>query len=263
MLGSLAVRMVRGSVYVGSIAVAGSLLATTTLAGDGGGGTSPWHEYVTYYQEILEYYTREELEAHASGIPSSLHLEDTDDSHVEYAQVGPSEEGIEWIVRLRPLYRTHEKVDAIYHMILILPLPAGADGGDAFTPLEDVQVWQGDEESFEPLIYGGERVLGKRNEVLEETLLPALVGAGTGQIPSLEDTGYTYTVWDAILRYDPDFGERVGGFTTFRYRTDTSVAAPDPGDDRMKGYVITWIPAFGDAVPPYTVRIDVEDPALP
>lgn len=246
----------------GMLLLAALLMAPALAHGsDGGGGTSPWDEYVTYYEKVLEYYTLGELESHAPGLPGSLYIEDTDESRVEYAQAGPSGDGVEWIVRLTPLYRTHEKVDAVYHMILILPLPADADGSDAFAPLEDVQVWQGDAEEFEPLVYGGERVVGKRNEVLEETLLPELVGTGAGQVPSLEGTGYTYTIWDAILRYDPGFGERVGGWTSFRYRTDASIPAPDPGDERFKGYVITWIPAFGDAVPPYSVRIDVKGAA--
>lgn len=253
----IARRLVQAAVVVSLV----TWVAGTARAGDGGGGTRPWDEYVTYYEQVLEYYTREELESHAPGLPSSLHIDPTDESAVTYEQVGPSGDGVEWRVRLAPLYRTHEKVDAVYHMILILPLPADAAGGDAFTALEDVQVWQGDEDSFERLVYGGERVLGKRNEALEDTLLPELVGTGSGEIPSLDGTGYTYTVWDAILQYDADFGERVGGWTSFRYRTDASVSAPDPADDRLKGYVITWIPAFGDAVPPYAVSIDVQDPA--
>jgi hypothetical protein len=35
------------------------------------------------------------------------------------------------------------------------------------------------------------------------------------------------------------------------------VGAPDALDERLKAYVVTWIPALDPSVPPYAVRLDV------
>jgi hypothetical protein len=110
------------------------------------------------------------------------------------------------------------------------------------------------------LIYSGEKVVLKRSHALERTLLPSLVGPGEGQLPSLVGTGYGYTFWDAIVRYDPSYGDTLQTFVDFQYTTEGSIAAPDARDERLKAYVVTWIPALDPSVPPFAVRLDVVAP---
>jgi hypothetical protein len=95
----------------------------------------------------------------------------------------------------------------------------------------------------------------KRNVPLEQSWLPLLAGAPNG-LPDLSRTGYAWTFWDAIVRYDASAGATVRAYGTFRYETDPGVAAPDPADPGNAAYVITWIPTL-DAVPPFAVRLDV------
>jgi hypothetical protein len=99
----------------------------------------------------------------------------------------------------------------------------------------------------------------KRNGPLEKSWLPVLVGARDG-LPDLAGSGYEWTLWDTIVRYDASAGSSLQGFATLRYRAGRSVIAPDPEDPRNAAYVITWIPALGTAVPPFTLRLDVAAP---
>ena len=119
--------------------------------------------------------------------------------------------------------------------------------------------WRAESSSI-PLTYSGEAVTLKRNIFLERTLLPHLIGASSGRLPDLTGTGYDYTLWDTIVRYDASYGDSVEVLADLRYSTDLGVAAPDAADPRLGAYIITWIPAFNaTSVPPYAIRIDVVD----
>ena len=109
-----------------------------------------------------------------------------------------------------------------------------------------------------PFIYSGEKVVLKRNRSLEKQLLPAITGPGYDQLPALDGTGYAYTLWDAIIRYDPQYGDTVQAFAQLRYTTDVDVPAPDPTDERLKAYVLTWLPALDPTIPPFAVRLDIQ-----
>jgi hypothetical protein len=145
----------------------------------------------------------------------------------------------------------------------VLPLPAGSDGRDAFQPLgRGVAVEEGALDRSVPLIYGGEKIVLKRNIGLEKALLPGLIGTSRGAtgLPDLAGSGYHWTAWDAIVARDDAYGDTIEARATLRYRTSASVPAPDPDDPRLAAYLITWIPALPAAVPPYAVRIDVSRP---
>lgn len=210
----------------------------------------------TYYEDVLSSAPAEELFAPSSGVPDGLAFSDSF-ATVEYLDSAGADQTT-WTVRVRGLYRRHERVDAVYHMIAVLPLPVAADGGGAFSALSwGIRPQEGSETAAVHMVYGGEKVVLKRNFALEKTLLPNLVGPSWDQLPSLDDTSYGYTMWDTILLYDPKYGDTVQGFADFSYTTDAGVAAPDASDGRFKAYLITWIPELDPTVPPFTVRMDV------
>jgi hypothetical protein len=85
------------------------------------------------------------------------------------------------------------------------------------------------------------------------------VGGSEG-LPDVSSSGYAWTLWDAIVRYDPSAGSTLEGFGELGYVADASVAAPDPADPRNAAYVITWVPTLDAAVPPFALRLDVVEP---
>ena len=95
---------------------------------------------------------------------------------------------------------------------------------------------------------------------LEKTLLPGLVGSSGSddKLPSLDGTGYAYTLWDTIISYDPSFGDTVEVFADVSYTTDEDVAGPDGDDERLKAYIITWIPGADPGLDPFAIRIDIQ-----
>ncbi len=214
----------------------------------------------TYYQDVVGTAAPSELESTSPGLPTSLQVSDST-ATLQYASTATEDGDLEWTVRVRGLLRNHERVDAVYHMIAVLPVPVDADGRDAFKPLQwGITPREGAPGASVPLIYAGEKLVLKRSRALERTLLPRLVGPDSGQLPSLDGTGYRYGLWDAIIRYDPGYGDSVQVFTDFRYITGPGVAAPDGRDERLKAYVVTWIPALDPSVAPFAVRMDVRDP---
>jgi hypothetical protein len=157
-----------------------------------------------------------------------------------------------WEAEVRVAERPHERLDAVYDLVLALPLPAGS-GSDVWR----MAVREGSRGASAAAVYAGEKVTLKRNAPLEASWLPLLVGAPDG-LPDLEGSGYEWTFWDTIVRYDASAGPTLQGFATVRYAADPSLAAPDPEDPRNAAYVITWIPW----APRFrrTLRLDVAAP---
>lgn len=215
----------------------------------------------TYQEEVAEGMAMQaSAEPIEPGLPTAVQISDSS-AHVDYVVKGENGSGIEWKVRLRDLDRTHERIDDIYQLGLALPLPVDEAGNLAFTPRQwKIKIREGTPGSSVPLIYGGENVVLKRNVTLETQLLPGLVGPGGDQLPDLRGTGYGYTLWDTILGYDPSYGERVQAFANLRYSTGTDVVAPDASDERLKAYILVWIPTLDPSVPPFAIRMDITDP---
>jgi len=188
--------------------------------------------------------------AGAGGLPTALHVVEAAGG-VEYRSAAAGS----WEVEVRVAERPHERVDAVYDLVLALPLPAGS-GSDVWR----IAVREGSRGASAAAVYAGEKVTLKRNATLEASWLPLLVGARDG-LPDLAGSGYEWTLWDTIVRYDASVGPTLQGFATVRYAADPSLAAPDPEDSRNAAYVITWIPALGASVPPFTLRLDVAAPA--
>lgn len=211
----------------------------------------------TYYEGVVQTEGSESLESTDPELPSSLAIHDSTAraSYVEGSRAGS------WTLRIRDLVRPHERVDAVYQMIAVLPLPFDADGQPAFeTHQLGITVREGTASSSRPLTYGGEKVVLKRNVALEKILLPGLIGDfQADKLPPLAGTGYDYTLWDAIVRYDPSHGDTMQLLADLRYTTGGGLPAPDAGDERLKAYVLTWIPAMDPRQPVFSVRIDVED----
>ena len=65
--------------------------------------------------------------------------------------------------------RRHETPNVVYDMIVAIPLPAGANGEDAFTP--DQQTIPVLSAAGTPLVYGGKEVVLHRSYALEKSLL--------------------------------------------------------------------------------------------
>ena len=215
----------------------------------------------SYYEATVRGLSAEERESVDPGLPSALHFADStarvaytldrDDEDDDY-----EDDDLTWTVRIRGLQRSHERIDDVYQMVLVLPLPAGRR---AFRPLHwRIKVREGTEVASVPFIYGGEQVVLKRNRSLEKQLLPAITGPGYDQLPDLEGTGYAYTLWDSIIRYDPQYGDTVQAFAQLRYTTAEHVSAPDPTDERLKAYILTWLPALDPSIPPFAIRMDIE-----
>src|SRR5262249_16965048 len=203
------------------------------------------------------------LASRTPALPQALQIVDAS-ATARFSPVGVAGDQRVWELRIDGFSRNHERVDAVYDMVLVLPLPAGPDGRDAFQPVgRGVAVEEGPPDKSVPLIYGGEKIVLKRNVGLEKTLLAGLVGSGRGAtgLPDLAGSGYHWTAWDAIVARDDGYGDAIEARARLRYRTPASTTAPDAGDPRLAAYLITWIPALPATIPPYAVRIEVGPPA--
>jgi hypothetical protein len=218
-----------------------------------GDGTALALDASSYYEQTLA--TDDALQAGApertapGGLPPALYVVDAAGA-VEYRPAG----GGAWQVRVAVAERPHERADLVYDLVLALALPTGFR-----TSQWRIDVREGDATSSVPVVYAGEKAALKRNVPLEASWLPLLVGAPDG-LPDLSGSGYTWTLWDTIVRYDATAGSTLQGFGRLGYRADASVRAPDPGDPQNAAYVITWVPTLDAAVPPFALRLDVVEP---
>ncbi len=241
---------------IGCVCVLGSPLLLASPAGAIDGATITGGS-ATYYEGVVGGRSASSLESGDTGVPTRLHLSDSDGT-LAYSSVPGAGGRLQWTARIRDLDRPLERVEAVYHVIAILPLPVDAQGRSLAKPTYfGLAPREGTPTASVPLIYSGEKIVLKRSHALERTLLPGLLGPGSDQLPSLAGTGYGYTFWDAIVRYDPAYGDRLQTFVDFQYTTDPGVAAPSAQDERLKAYVVTWIPALDPNVPPFAVRLDV------
>jgi hypothetical protein len=203
----------------------------------------------TYYQQVYAGRASSATAASAAaaeGLPTELHVVDGNGG-VRYRSVGEGR----YKVRVEVARRPHERVDVLYDLVLALPLPEGFATDSWRIPL-----FAGPPADPQPVVYAGERLRLKRNLPLESTWLPALAGATDG-LPDLAGTGWSWTLWDTIVRYDASAGEMVGGFGTLAFEADASLPALDPEDPANAAYLITWVPALDASVPPYTIRLDI------
>lgn len=208
--------------------------------------------FQTYYESVVGGSSVAVLTTTDGELPSTLAIQEAS-AVARFIRL----DGDGWELRIEGFQRNHERVDGIYDMVLVLPLPKDAGGLDAFTTdARGVQIEEGPRDRSIPLIYGGEKMVLKRNGALEKGLLPDLVGSGAGQLPSLEGTGYGWTAWNAIVARDASFASVVQARAILRYEAG-GTEAPDAGDPRLAAYLITWIPALPASIPPYAVRIDV------
>lgn len=217
----------------------------------------------TYYQATLDGDTAEPLASTSPELPAALHVADA--AAVARYRVAGEQAGQQiWELRIEDFVRRHERVDAIYDMVLVLPLPVAKDGRDGFEALErGVRIEEGSAERAVPLVYGGEKIVLKRNVGIEKALLPRLTGGAADQLPDLAGSGLRWTAWDTIVERQADFGETVQARAVLRYATEPGLAPPDPEDPRLAAYLITWIPSLPASVPPYAVRIDVQAAGSP
>lgn len=220
-------------------------------------GTASATEAPTYYEATLGTASAASLASPTPELPTTLALDDAT-ALASYVPAGESGGRSVWELRIEGFDRRHERVDAIYDMVLVLPLPAGPDGGDAFEALgRGVRVEEGAPDRSVPLVYGGEKIVLKRNIGLEKTFLPGLVGSGAGQLPDLAGSGYRWTAWDTIVRRDDQYGEQVTARAVLRFSAAPGLTAPDASDPRLAAYLITWIPSLPANVAPFAVRLDV------
>lgn len=232
-----------------------TLFASPAAAMDGLSMAQP-----TYYEDVLGSQSPEALASAKPGLPTSLYIDESSAS-VTYESV-PRDDSVDWTIRVRDLTRNHERIDTFYLMIAVLPMPVDKNGLPAFkTESLGIVPREGSEQASVPLIYGGEKVLLKRSVTMEKALLPGLVGSGPDMLPSLAGTGYAYTLWQTIIRYDSSYGDTVQVFADVPYSTDVDVAPPDAADERFKAYVITWIPMLDASLPPFAIRMDIGPPA--
>lgn len=229
-------------VLFGALPLAAALPATAI-----DGGFAATGEDTSYYEQTADAESlaaATEDGAASGGLPTSLYVVDAKGG-VSYRSLGDGD----WEVRIQLAKRPHERVDAVYDLVLALPLPIGSSA----------EAWR-----IEPRLdatpgaarvsYAGEPIALKRNVPLETAWLPLLAGAASG-LPDLSRSGYAWTFWDTIVRYDATAGAAFQAFATFRYAAE-GVAAPDPSDPSNAAYVITWIPTLAD-VPPFAIRLDV------
>lgn len=242
------------TVLIATLALAGMFAPPPAAAVDGNAAAPQ-----TYYEQLLDGGTLADVESSQGGLPEALHVVDAAGG-VDYQMVETVGGETTWEVTLEVAERNHERVDAVYDLVLALPLPAGADGSAAYEASQwGITAREGTKDASVAFIYGGEKVVLKRNVALERTWLPTLRGAPEG-LPDLSGSGYVYTLWDAVLRYDPGHGDRLQGLATFRYLTGAEVMAPDPDDERNAAFVITWIPTLDPSVPPFTIQLDLRPP---
>jgi hypothetical protein len=230
--------------------------APATAADGGSAAMGP-----TYYEQLARTGDLAALESQAGGLPAALHVVEAAGG-IEYRALKEDAYSTTWEVFLEVEERNHERVDAVYDLVLALPLPASSDGIAAFESEQwGITAREGAPGASVALIYGGEKLTLKRNVALERAWLPTLQGSADG-LPDLSGTGYMFTLWDTVLRYDPGYGDRVQGLASLTYETGSEVLAPDPEDERNAGYVITWIPTLDPSIPPFTIRLDVRPPAV-
>jgi hypothetical protein len=140
-------------------------------------------------------------------------------------------------------------------------MPVSSDERAAFEAEQwRIEAREGSREASVALIYSGEKLTLKRNVALERAWLATLRASPDG-LPDLTGTGYAYTLWDAVIRYDPSYGSRLQGLASLEYQTGAEVVAPDPEDERNAAYLITWVPTLDPSVPPFTIRLDVRPPS--
>lgn len=246
-------RHVRLLALATSLALAG---ASPVLAVDGIGSAPPPAQSETYYESVVGTGSLEDLETADGGLPAALEIIDADGT-VAYTELSSDPDEIEWQLLVEVAERDHERVDAVYDLVVALPLPVTAQGKAGFKPSQfGIGAREGGPANSVAFVYGGNKVVLKRNVGLERTWLPDLSGAPDG-LPDLAGTGYAFTLWDAVVRYDPGHGPRVQGHGTLRYTSDPGVVAPDPADSRFAAYVITWIPMLDPTIKPFTIRLDV------
>jgi len=222
--------------------------------GEGGGGECT--ECATaggasYYEGLAQDGSLADLESSDAGLPAQLQI-DGSTARVRYLRTGTASGRAQWEVRLTDFVRNHERVDAVYHVLLVLPLPPGARALE-----RGVALREGAEAASVPLVYDGELLTLKRDVGLEKALLPGLVGETEGKLPSLQGTGYDYTLWGTVVRYDALRAATLQGWASLRYETAEGVAAPDAADPRFSAYVVTWVPALRADVRPWAIRVDV------
>jgi hypothetical protein len=182
--------------------------------------------------------------AESGGLPDTLHTLEGEGA-ASYRQLDDGR----WKVKVEIAAR-HEQVDALYDLVMALPLPETFESESWRIPVNERV---GDD--VVPVIYSGERVRLKRNQPLEASWLPLIVGSANG-LPDLTGTGYRWTLWDTIIRYDEHAGRTISGFGVFAYTADEAVA-PDATDPRNAVYLISWIPSVDASIPPLALRIDV------
>lgn len=225
------------------------------VAFDGGSSTAPGAPAAsTYYEEVLAARGAASAPARAAaaeetGLPGALHVVPAA-GRVSYRRV----RGERWKVSIEVDARPHERVDAVYDLVLALALPA-----DFRSDTWRLRAREGRRGASAPARYAGERIRLKRNRALEASWLPRLAGARDG-LPDLSGSGYAWTLWDTIVRYDAGAGPELAGFTSLAYTTDRRTPVPQAGDPRSAAYLISWVPSLGPAVAPYTLRIDASEP---
>jgi hypothetical protein len=233
--------------------------STSTMTASAAGPEATADPYEpSYYQQLLTVGSAQVLESTEPGLPTTLFVSDSTGTATYTSKETRS--GAKWKLKIRGFERPHEQVDAVYQMIAVLPLPVDGSGVDAFAATRlGIHPREGTDQSSKPLIYSGERLVLKRNVALERSLLPGLVGYSSidDKLPSLQGTGYEYTLWDTIVRYDPSYGDTVQVIADVAYSTNSDVSPPDAADERLKAYVITWIPGMDPRYPLFTVRIDI------
>jgi hypothetical protein len=228
-------------------AAAALLTALPALAVDGGftAQDTSYYEQAALGQSLEPAASPTADGAASGGLPSSLYTVEAAGG-VTYRSLGKRQ----WQVDLAVAPRPHERVDAVYDLVLALLLPVGSTSEtwsvDAMTAASP---------KASPLVYSGEPVVLKRNVPLESAWLPLLVGGAQG-LPDVSRSGYVWTLWDTIVRYDPAAGETLEAYGSFRYQAQPGTAAPDPDNPNNAAYVITWIPTL-EAVPPFAIRLDV------
>jgi hypothetical protein len=235
--------------------LAWAIAPTPAVCIDGGAAAES-----TYYEAVVGSGDIAAFENQAGGLPTALHVVEAA-GDVEYRVLSEGADSRTWEVALEVEERNHERVDAVYDLVLALPLPASSDGIAAFeTEQWGIEAQEGIGGNSVAFIYGGEKVTLKRNVALERAWLPSLQ-TSPDALPDLSGTGYIYTLWDTVLRYDPGYGDRLQGAASLTYETGAEVMAPDPEDERNAAYVITWIPTLDSSVPPFTIRLDVRPPS--
>ncbi len=226
--------------------------------GGSGGSESLQASQPTYYESAVGGTSTESLESTDPTLPATLAIDDAS-ATTRYQVTSRTATSTGWQLRIDGFDRRHERVDGIYDMVLVIPLPASETGGDAFQATKrGFFVEEGGVEGTVPLIYDGEKVVLKRNVGLEKSLLRQLVGPG--RLPDLAGTGYRWTAWDSIMRRDAAYQDTVQASGHLEYTTAAGTAAPSPDDARMAAYLITWIPGLPADVAPFTVRMDVVPP---